>query len=476
VPSDRFARVLLDARARSRRLALFPRKAEIRARLKALRGKRAARRRTARRSFAGAALCAEWHPGCTFLLAKGGVVKRTLLPGALLCAAFLAFGAATALPAATTVSISFFHETLSPHGRWVAAAPYGEVWVPAASVGWEPYVNGEWQYTDWGWTWVSYDPWGDIPFHYGTWVRVSRWGWAWVPGTVWAPAWVTWACTDDFIGWAPVPPSFVLTASGYSGRAIVAAQSAYVFVPAHQFVGVRVNSARVPIARNATILTHASRATAFQVSGGVVHNVGFTPQRIERSVGRRIERTSVDRSRVQPATLAESGHAKSSRVAVVAPASERKRAVESARTKAVHASRTERAPKARAESPKAAARAPEREHAAAPASRPSTAVAEKHATEKRAPAHETAGRHRSENPPAPAVAPKPHPAETHKAPETHAERVKPAPHSSSAAPKPHPAPKPKPAQSRPHPSPKQPDHSSPPPQEKGSDQNHGGVS
>ncbi|HEV8232003.1 MAG TPA: hypothetical protein VGQ75_06620, partial [Thermoanaerobaculia bacterium] len=29
------------------------------------------------------------------------------------------------------VSISYFHDTLAPYGRWVVAEPYGEVWVPS---------------------------------------------------------------------------------------------------------------------------------------------------------------------------------------------------------------------------------------------------------------------------------------------------------------------------------------------------------
>ena len=143
------------------------------------------------------------------------------------------------------VSISYFHETLAPHGRWVMTASYGEAWVPSVVTGWAPYVNGEWAYTDCGWTWISYDPWGSIPFHYGTWVWVDWHGWAWVPGRVWAPAWVTWAITDDYIGWAPVPPEFFLSRSGYEGRPIALAPARYIFVPARQFVGVRVATVRV---------------------------------------------------------------------------------------------------------------------------------------------------------------------------------------------------------------------------------------
>jgi hypothetical protein len=60
-----------------------------------------------------------------------------------------------------------------------------EIWYPTSvRSGWAPYVDGEWVYTDYGWTWVSADPF-DAPFHYGTWVWVADYGWAWEPGYVW---------------------------------------------------------------------------------------------------------------------------------------------------------------------------------------------------------------------------------------------------------------------------------------------------
>ena len=31
-------------------------------------------------------------------------------------------------------------------------------------------------------------------------------GWYWVPGRVWAPAWVSWRRSNDYVGWAPLPP------------------------------------------------------------------------------------------------------------------------------------------------------------------------------------------------------------------------------------------------------------------------------
>src|SRR5262249_33184520 len=117
-----------------------------------------------------------------------------------------------------SVSISYFHDTLAPHGRWVATSAYGDCWVPGGvAAGWAPYVAGQGAWTVSGWTWVSWAPWGAIAYPCGAWVWSPPYGWVWVPGTVWAPSWVTWAYTDDFIGWAPVPFSFAVTASGYLG-------------------------------------------------------------------------------------------------------------------------------------------------------------------------------------------------------------------------------------------------------------------
>jgi hypothetical protein len=190
-----------------------------------------------------------------------------------------------------SVSISYFHESLAPYGRWVDSGSYGEVWVPSGTgSGWDPYWDGEWIWTECGWTWVSSDPWGDIPYHYGTWVWVSSYGWAWEPGTVWAPAWVTWAWTDDYIGWAPVPSTFFITASGYFGPPVVLASTRYVFVPATQFVGTNVSTVSVPQTQNTAILSRAQKGTRFTVSGGVVRATADPPPELRRARHRKAAR------------------------------------------------------------------------------------------------------------------------------------------------------------------------------------------
>ncbi|HEX7252833.1 MAG TPA: DUF6600 domain-containing protein [Thermoanaerobaculia bacterium] len=224
----------------------------------------------------------------------------------------------------TSVSVSFFHDQLSPHGRWVVAGSYGDVWVPGGvAAGWAPYVDGQWVWTDYGWTWVSYDPWGDIPYHYGTWSYVSDYGWCWVPGTVWAPAWVTWAYSDNYIGWAPVPATFVFSSGGYFGGPVVLSASRYCFVPTSQFVGVNVSTVRVPVAQNTAIFANTTRATRFQVSNGVVHTAGLDPARVERVTGHQLQRASINQVHAQPTTVAAAGLSKSRSLGVVVPAKTR---------------------------------------------------------------------------------------------------------------------------------------------------------
>src|SRR5882672_4998945 len=128
---------------------------------------------------------------------------------AAIVAAIIVTAGAIATPAQASVDFGFVYSNLSPHGSWLVSAQYGRVWRPADySPGWNPYYDGHWVYTDVGWTWVSDYDWGAIPYHYGTWVPDPVLGWVWVPGYVWAPAWVVFRTAPDYIGWAPVPPSF----------------------------------------------------------------------------------------------------------------------------------------------------------------------------------------------------------------------------------------------------------------------------
>ncbi len=224
--------------------------------------------------------------------------------------------------ASGSVSISFFYDELRPHGDWITVKSYGHCWRPRGiDRSWQPYLNGEWLYTEIGWTWVSSDPWGGDPYHYGTWAWSSVYGWVWIPGTIWAPAWVTWYVGDSDIGWAPVPPSFNVGISGYLGPPVTVSRSSYIFVPATQFVGVNVGTVRLPAARNAALLARARPVTRFAASGGVLTSGGPTIAQVERATQRKIARVSVGDARTKAVPLADGFRGR--RGNVIAPAAER---------------------------------------------------------------------------------------------------------------------------------------------------------
>ena len=123
----------------------------------------------------------------------------------------LAF-ALSALPQAKAdeVSIDFFYDNLAG-GNWIEVEGYGYGWQPDIALSdpnWRPYTDGYWAYTDYGWTWISYEDFGWATYHYGRWAYLADYGWVWFPGSdlEWGPAWVSWRFGDDYCGWAPLPP------------------------------------------------------------------------------------------------------------------------------------------------------------------------------------------------------------------------------------------------------------------------------
>ncbi len=105
--------------------------------------------------------------------------------------------------------LDLFHDALAPDGAWLEVDRYGYVWQPyeGQDIAWRPYTNGSWIWTNYGWTWDSHEKFGWATYHYGRWARLKHLGWVWVPGSEWAPAWVAWRHNDNFVGWAPLPPS-----------------------------------------------------------------------------------------------------------------------------------------------------------------------------------------------------------------------------------------------------------------------------
>lgn len=134
-------------------------------------------------------------------------MKRALIIAAMLLAGMGM--AASPAAAQVTFSITFgdFYNTLGPYGEWVYVDHGVYAWRPVRIVsGWRPYTYGRWAWSDYGWYWVSEEPWSWAVYHYGRWHYDDYYGWIWLPGYDWAPAWVEWRYGPDYVGWAPLGP------------------------------------------------------------------------------------------------------------------------------------------------------------------------------------------------------------------------------------------------------------------------------
>jgi hypothetical protein len=125
---------------------------------------------------------------------------------------------------AQEINFTYFHDQLAPFGTWIGVGGV-MYWRPdsalRANPDWRPYYDmGHWTETDNGLFWQSDYTWGDIPFHYGRWVRDPALGWLWAPDYTWGPAWVFWrhAEADGAIGWAPLPVGAVFVDGAFMYR------------------------------------------------------------------------------------------------------------------------------------------------------------------------------------------------------------------------------------------------------------------
>jgi hypothetical protein len=121
--------------------------------------------------------------------------------------AVLLLGSLATPAAAGTEDVALFYDELSPYGQWVDYGNYGPVWYPSrVSENWRPYLDGRWVPTADGWVFETNEPWGWATYHYGNWMPTPEHGWVWAPGRTWYPSTAAWRTSDEFIGWAPIPP------------------------------------------------------------------------------------------------------------------------------------------------------------------------------------------------------------------------------------------------------------------------------
>lgn len=241
-------------------------------------------------------------------------MKRWWLFFALLIAAMLSnsgcTGGVSAYPRArvpaqhVVLDVSIFYDELAPYGRWFSLDDYGYVWTPYdVAVGWRPYTNGYWVYTDYGWTWASQYRWGWAPFHYGRWIFHPRHGWVWRPGTLWGPAWVVWRHRSGpggsgWVGWAPMPPQMEWRAGvglhaewGEIDR--IVEPFWYSFVEERNFTARDLDRRLELPARNGTLLREAENVTHYAWAENRVVNRSINIERVEQAIGRPVPRGRV---------------------------------------------------------------------------------------------------------------------------------------------------------------------------------------
>jgi len=213
-----------------------------------------------------------------------------------------------ATPARADVSFSVFYSDLEPYGEWFDHADYGYVWRPYSRVtydGWRPYSDGYWAHTDYGWTWVSYEDWGWATYHYGRWAYLRGYGWIWVPGYEWAPAWVSWRSSDDYVGWAPLPPRARWNTSiGFSfwvDRDYDIGPGYYNFCESRHFGAPSMRYHLRPVHQNVTIIERTTNITNISihktVNKNIIYNGGPDYDRISRRSERPIPKLRVERVR-----------------------------------------------------------------------------------------------------------------------------------------------------------------------------------
>ena len=190
----------------------------------------------------------------------------------------------------------FFYDNLRSHGEWVMLGDGVYAWRPMhMRSGWRPYTLGRWVWTDYGWYWVSSEPFGWIVFHYGRWYYDDYYGWIWLPDDVWGPGWVEWRYENSYIGWAPLPPyaSFSVTVGIRFTRTWVAPVNYWTFVRYRYFTSSDVVRYQVGSATARRLIRTTRPAVRYEVEGDRIINRGLDRRTIETRGRIRIGQTDV---------------------------------------------------------------------------------------------------------------------------------------------------------------------------------------
>lgn len=157
-----------------------------------------------------------------------------------------------------------------------------------------PYSNGQWVNSDAGWYFKAPTPVEETVSHYGRWVNKEG-EWLWVPGKVWSPAWVDWKQNDEFVSWAPLPPSSYLVDNAITAPVID--DNNYVIVDRKHFLEPKIYTYYNPnyTDGNRVLVSDLKRTDGIVVVNNNIINRGPDVNVIEKIYGKTIEMIKIQR-------------------------------------------------------------------------------------------------------------------------------------------------------------------------------------
>jgi len=192
-------------------------------------------------------------------------------------------------------NVGFFYSSLAPYGEWIQING-GYAWRPLhVTHGWRPYLYGRWAWTDYGWYWISSEPFGWATCHYGRWYYDDYYGWIWIPDDTWGPAWVEWRYNDDYIGWAPLSPyaAFNIDVGVTIANHWVSPIHYWNFVPSRYMTSNRLGDYVQPLDRSRRIFGETRGSLDIGIENRRVMNRGIDVHMVEQRTNSRIDRTDV---------------------------------------------------------------------------------------------------------------------------------------------------------------------------------------
>lgn len=197
-------------------------------------------------------------------------------------------------------SVGPFYSALAQYGEWLELEAGFYAWRPSrVRHGWRPYLNGRWAWSEYGWYWVSYEPFGWATFHYGRWYYDDYYGWIWILDNVWGPAWVEWRYNDDYIGWAPLPPyaSFSVSVGIRFTARWYAPAHYWTFVGCRYFGSPNIVRYAAPVEQSRRLIGYTRSTSRYEVDGSRIINRGVDRGFVERRGNTRFDRTEIEEAR-----------------------------------------------------------------------------------------------------------------------------------------------------------------------------------